>query len=250
MNSSSIYALDFDGVICDSAVETAITGWKAGCSIWKDMPLTTPTDLIEQFKLVRPIIETGYEAILAMRLLYQQTAISEIYENYAALIQKLLEETQLTTTDLKQLFGKTRDKWIDRDLAEWINKNPLFTDIASKLQKLSQLSTWYIVTTKQERFVKQILLANSIELDNSRIFGLDRNMNKPEVLKMLLNAHPEQTIIFVEDRLPTLINVIKTNELSSIKLIFALWGYNTFDDQLLAQQNQISLQNLDDFLKF
>ena len=75
-------------------------------------------------------------------------------------------------------------------------------------------------------------------------------MNKPEVLKMLLNAHPEQTIIFVEDRLPTLINVIKTDELSSIKLIFALWGYNTFDDKLLAQQNPISVQNLDDFLKF
>ena len=33
MNNSIIYALDFDGVICDSAVETAITGWKAAGSI-------------------------------------------------------------------------------------------------------------------------------------------------------------------------------------------------------------------------
>ena len=42
MNNSIIYALDFDGVICDSAVETAITGWKAASSIWKDMPEAAP----------------------------------------------------------------------------------------------------------------------------------------------------------------------------------------------------------------
>ena len=250
MNSSSIYALDFDGVICDSAVETAITGWKAGCTIWKDMPASVPTYLIEQFKLVRPIIETGYEAILAMRLLYQKTAITEIYDNYSVLTQTLLDESQLTSNDLKQLFGQTRDEWIERDLEEWVHRNPLFKDIAKKLKHLGQQSTWYIVTTKQERFVKQILKANAIELDDSCIYGLDRNMNKPAVLKMLLNKHPEQDIYFVEDRLPTLINVIQDPDLSRIKLIFALWGYNTASDKNLALKNPISPHNLEYFLTY
>ncbi|MCX7083967.1 MAG: HAD family hydrolase [Methylococcales bacterium] len=250
MNNLPIYALDFDGVICDSAVETAITGWKVASSIWQDMPPSVPNDLIEQFKLVRPIIETGYEAILAMRLLYQQTPIESIYENYAVLTQASLNETQLTPSDLKHLFGKTRDEWIAQDLADWIKHNPLFTDIATKLKHLSQQNTWYIVTTKQERFVKQILQANAIELDENHIYGLDRNMNKPSVLKLLLEKHPEQEICFVEDRLPTLLNVIQNSELKPIKLIFALWGYNTLADKNLAQQTPISLQELDEFLKF
>jgi phosphoglycolate phosphatase-like HAD superfamily hydrolase len=251
MNTSSIYALDFDGVICDSAVETAITGWKAARSIWFDMPVAVPTELIEQFKLVRPIIETGYEAILAMRLLYQETPITDIYNHYARLTQALLEEAQVSTADLKQRFGQTRDAWIEADLAEWIHKNPLFTDIATKLQQLNQHNTWYIVTTKQERFVKQILLANAIDLDDSHIYGLDRNMNKPAVLKMLLNKHPEQDIYFVEDRLPTLLNVLQDLELEPIKLIFAPWGYNTAHDKAVAEQNtRINLQALDNFLTF
>ncbi len=250
MKQSIIYALDFDGVICDSAVETAITGWKAACIIWQDMPKAVPQDLIAQFKLVRPIIETGFEAILAMRLLYQQTPLEDIYQNYDGLTQTLLNEANQTTDGLKMLFGNIRDTWIENDLTEWIKQNPLFTGVANKLQKLTQHTTWYIITTKQERFVKQILKANAIELDDHRIFGLDRNMNKPAVLKMLLNQHPGQEIYFLEDRLPTLLNVIKTPELSNIKLIFALWGYNTSADKALAQQNAILLQELSEFLKF
>ena len=248
MNNSIIYALDFDGVICDSAVETAITGWKAAGRIWPEMSEAVPQALINQFKLVRPIIETGFEAILAMRLLYLQTPIDTIYQDYSQLTQAILTEAKLTTDDLKSLFGSTRDAWIKNDLTEWIDQNPLFTNVADKLQQLSKDAIWYVVTTKQERFVKQILTANAIDLDESHIYGLDRNMNKPAVLQMLLNKHPNQEIYFVEDRLPTLLNVIKIPELSNIKLIFALWGYNTAADKQAAQQVAITLQELENFL--
>jgi phosphoglycolate phosphatase-like HAD superfamily hydrolase len=248
MNNSIIYALDFDGVICDSAVETAITGWKAAGSIWGDMPKATPQAMIDQFRLVRPIIETGYEAILAMRLLYLEEPVEAIYSDYGNKIQLLLKEAQVSTDDLKKLFGETRDAWIDNDLADWVNMNPLFEGAAAKLCQLGQQCPWYVITTKQERFVKQILKANAIELADERIFGLDRNMNKMEILKGLLKTHPNETVYFVEDRLPTLLNILKNDELASVKLIFALWGYNTAEDKALAAKQAITLQQLEDFL--
>ena len=70
------------------------------------------------------------------------------------------------------------------------------------------------------------------------------------MLEMLLNKHPNQEIYFVEDRLPTLLNVIKIPELSSVKLLFALWGYNTATDKQTASQEAITLQELEDFLAF
>jgi hypothetical protein len=105
-----------------------------------------------------------------------------------------------------------------------------------------------IITTKQERFVKQILQANAIELADQAIYGLDRNLSKVEVLKNLLNQQPEQAIYFVEDRLPTLLNVAKQPELASVKLIFALWGYNTEADKALAAEQGLLSQGLDQFL--
>ena len=248
MNNPIIYALDFDGVICDSAVETAITGWKAAGSIWKDMPEAVPQAIFDQFRLIRPNIETGYEAILAMRLLQLGETVESIGNGYGDKIQALLNEAQVTVDDLKKLFGKTRDVWIANDLNDWVMMNPLFDGVASKLQKIGEQCPWYIVTTKQERFVKLILKAHAIELADERIFGLDRNMSKVEVLKRLLKAYPNATLYFVEDRLPTLLNVLKVNELANVSLIFALWGYNTAEDKTLAAQQPFTLQQLEDFL--
>lgn len=249
MNKSVIYALDFDGVICDSAVETAITGWKAAGTLWGDMPKPVPRPLIDRFRLIRPIIETGYEAILAMRLLHLGETIEAIYGGYGDLIQSLLTETQVTVDDLKKLFGETRDVWINTDLDDWIKMNPLFDGVAAKLRALDQQQPWYVVTTKQERFVKRILEANAIELADERIFGLDRKLSKVEVLRGLLKNHPDESIYFVEDRLPTLLNVLKNDELANVKLIFALWGYNTADDKTLAAEQHVILQKLEDFLE-
>lgn len=246
--SAVVYALDFDGVICNSAVETAMTGWKAAGQIWPDMPKDVPIDMIDRFREVRPIIETGYEAILTMRLLFLGESGEAIFRNHAELNRNLMLGAQVSSDDLKQLFGETRDRWIAADLDDWIDMNPLFDGVADKLRLLGQRAEWYVITTKQERFVKHIFKANGIELADERIFGLDRNLSKPEVLKDLVKQHPNQSIQFVEDRLPTLLNVRKHPELAGVKLIFALWGYNTAEDKALAKQRSFCLQQLEDFL--
>ncbi|MCK9604983.1 MAG: HAD family hydrolase [Methylomonas sp.] len=248
MSNSIIHAFDFDGVICDSAVETAITGWKAAGQIWPDMQADMPDALIDSFRRIRPIIETGYEAILAMRMLQQGDSIGDIYNGYTDRTTVLLQQAQVSTDELKQLFGDTRDQWIADNRDEWIAMNPLFSGVAEKLKTL-EADSWYIVTTKQERFVRKILKANDISLADQRIFGLDRNMSKPEVLTGLLANHPSQTMRFLEDRLPALLGVQKHPALSSVNLFFARWGYNTREDKALvaARQDIIGL-NLENFL--
>ena len=61
----AILALDFDGVLCDSARETAVSAWRAGSGLWpEDMHgAEPPENMIRQFTAVRPYLETGYQAI-------------------------------------------------------------------------------------------------------------------------------------------------------------------------------------------
>lgn len=250
MTDTLVFALDFDGVICDSAVETAITGWKAASVIWQDMPKAAPQTMIDRFRLVRPIIETGYEAVLAMRLLFLGETTDSVFTDYGDKIQRLMKDANITVDDLKKLFGETRDAWIAEDLDDWIRMNPLFPGVAAKLKRLGQLYPWYVVTTKQERFVKQILQANGIGLADERIFGLDRKMSKVDVLALLLKLHPGAKIYFVEDRLPTLLNVLNCDALASVSLAFALWGYNTAKDKAVAENHPFSSIQLNDFLTF
>jgi phosphoglycolate phosphatase-like HAD superfamily hydrolase len=251
MKQTIIYALDFDGVICDSAVETGITGWKAATGIWNDMPSPLPPQkLVDRFRLVRPIIETGYESILAMRLLFNGESVDTILADFPDKKEELLRESKQSIDDLKKLFGETRDVWIRHSLDEWIRMNPLFPGIAHKLRMLANEENWYIVTTKQERFVEKILDANRIHLPSQRIFGLDRNMSKQEVLLDLLTLHPDAAIYFVEDRLPTLLNVLKNDRLQDIRLFFTDWGYNTEQDRSDAARNLIEIIDIDHFLDY
>lgn len=247
MSKPILYALDFDGVLCDSAIETALSGWKAACQIWPEMPENTPPHLLQAFRQVRPIIETGYEAILTMRLLHLGVAVEQIASEHSQLFADLIQQTSFDSEYLKALFGETRDRWIAAERADWIGQNPLYAGVASKLQALGE-HNWYVITTKQERFVKQIFAANAIELAEERIFGLDRQLSKVEVLKMLRQKHPTQAIHFVEDRLPTLLKVAKVGELADVELLFALWGYNTERDKISAREHGFRSLQLTDFL--
>jgi len=248
MPKTKLYALDFDGVICDSAIETGVTGWKVARQIWQGMPEQTPEDIIDLFRQVRPVMETGYEAILIMRLLFEGIPARTLLNDFSASITTIIEQDKLSTAELKKQFGETRDHWIADNIDEWIEMNPLFNGVANKLKSID-VKQCTIITTKQERFVSQIFAANGISFPAERIFGLDRQLSKQQVLNDLSEQHPDDDVLFVEDRLPTLHNVINDDRLSHIKCLFADWGYNTDQDKADAKQKvEITTINLSEFI--
>jgi len=247
MSKPQLYALDFDGVICDSALETSITAWRAAREyLWPKMPEHIPAELIEQFKFVRPALETGYEAILIVRLLFEGLAPKTLLNEFTRRIEGLIRRDQLDTDRLKKRFGTTRDKWIENDLVDWLNMNPLFPGIQTKLAAINS-EHCFIITTKQERFVQQILSANQISIPKEQIFGLDRQLSKQQVLRQLQDEHPDHPIVFLEDRLPTLIKVKNDQDLKGIKLLLANWGYNTAQDKQQATDLNLNRIDLTDF---
>lgn len=228
------FALDFDGVICDSALETGLSAWRAACHIWADLPPDIPERILTGFRQVRPALETGFEAILINRCLYDGVPATQLLSDFSAQIDTVRTHYQLQNEQLKQLFGKVRDRWINDDFASWIDNNPLYPGIAAFLQQIPT-EQLFIITTKQERFVSAILQANAITLPAAQIYGLERQRSKSHILGEFAEQHMGR-ICFVEDRLPTLQTIIRADNLSTIDLWLADWGYNTADDRQTAQQ--------------
>ena len=113
---TSIWAFDFDGVLCDSARETGMAGWKGAVkpcflvlhfsylfstTLTSSSPLffftpaceglfkdTAPPDavtaLLEQFVLVRPVLETGWEAVLMVHLLHTGKTVEDLVTTFQA----------------------------------------------------------------------------------------------------------------------------------------------------------------------
>ncbi|KAL7121396.1 hypothetical protein ACP275_02G179600 [Erythranthe tilingii] len=262
-----LYALDFDGVLCDSCGESSLSAVKAAKVRWPSLfdgvESSVEDWIVDQMHIVRPVVETGYENLLLVRLLLEiqmpsirkssiaeGLTVEEILENWSTIKPVIMAEWDEDRDVLIDLFGKVRDEWIDNDLATWIGANRFYPGVADALKFAS--SKLYIVTTKQGRFAEALLREIAgVVIPPERIYGLGTGP-KVKVLKQLqdMPEHQGLTLNFVEDRLATLKNVIKEPELSKWNLYLGDWGYNTLKErEEAATISRIRILQLSDFSK-
>ncbi len=236
-NRPSILFLDFDGVLLDSADETATTAWRGGRRIWPgewtgDPP---PRWLILAFRRLRPLLHTGYEAFGLLRLAWMKgekmSSRLEPDPDNQRQAAELLRETGLSRERLTEIFGSTRDCWLQLDFDGWMNANRFYPGVVAALRRRLQHSpeSLYILTTKQQRFVLALASRCGLALHPSRVFGLDTGKSKRQHLSELCPEPRQsgQSMHFVEDRLPTLLEVGEDENLGELQLHLAEWGYAT-----------------------
>lgn len=250
-SSHAILALDFDGVLCDSATETAITAWRAGASIYPEWTgPRPPPDCIQRFRAIRPILETGFEAIPLMRIAWLDRDCAETpAESLQQRLRDMIRQSNLSTRELQQRFGQTRDQWIHADFPDWLGTHTFYPGAIECLKAAMDTHPVFIVTTKQERFADALLRAQGVELPRNHLYGLERGCSKSEILHGILQrAAPTRRVIhFVEDRLATLRQVAADSRLDAILLYLAAWGYTTAADrQQAAVDPRIRLLAIED----
>jgi phosphoglycolate phosphatase-like HAD superfamily hydrolase len=238
----TLLALDFDGVLCDSAQETGLTGWKAAGTLWADMAAPMPPQaLLDAYCRTRGVLETGYEAILMMRLLADGEDPEDLLETFPQRLQGVIARSGRDVADLKRLYGGARDCWLQDDPQGWLSLSPLYPGAAQILSALPPGTGCCIVTTKEERFVRQLLEYNGIHFAPENIFGLDRGMRKEAILRNLLALQPDRRVHLVEDRLETLKRFLAQPDLALIRLHLACWGYNREAERREAERLKIHL---------
>lgn len=254
-----LYCFDFDGVLCDSAMETAVTAWRASRKIWT--PINNqyrnnsepPAELMARFIKLRPVIESGYQCIFLMRLIESGIANDVIMREFL----RLCDEMQTTLDGMNReectrLFNDTRKHWIDQDFDGWLNMHRFYQPALQGFIHLTANSTVYILTTKSEVFVKLLLASRDVKFPDHQLFGLERHQTKEQVLAQIITRPEYQaaSIIFVEDRLATLKRMVGKVEFKCVRLYLADWGYNTQADRKEADSiSGISVCSQDYFMK-
>lgn len=241
VSTPTVLALDFDGVICDGLVEYFQTAWKAYCRIWQPANLEAPEGLAERFYALRPVVESGWEMPLVLRSLLLGTPDAEILAHWSSLTQPLLEAENLDKSTLANSVDGVRDEWIARDLDHWLAQHRFYPGVIKRLQQWQDSPLELtIITTKEGRFVRQLLQQQGVALQAEQIFGKEVKRPKADTLRsrLLQDLDSSPTIWFIEDRLKTLQQVAADSSLASIALFLADWGYNTPQDRSLAQSDR------------
>ncbi|MBD3883539.1 HAD family hydrolase [Phormidium tenue FACHB-886] len=250
----TLLALDFDGVICDGLIEYFQTAWKTYCLIGSPMSETPPLGLAEQFYRLRPVIETGWEMPVLVQSLLDGIPEAELFSNWAAIALKEVEKLNLSPAEIAARLDGVRDEWIATDVNDWLAQHRFYPGVAERLQQIVDGSvTPFIITTKEQRFVRQLLKQQQVDIAESQIFGKEVKQPKAQTLRSLINRYTQElgappTVWFIEDRLKTLQAIETQPDLQGVKLFLAGWGYNTETDRAIAQQDpQIHLLSLSQF---
>jgi phosphoglycolate phosphatase-like HAD superfamily hydrolase len=257
-NVPIVLALDFDGVICDGLKEYFITAWLAYCQIWQPDNQTPPEGMAEQFYRLRPVVETGWEMPVLLRLIQQGFSEETLWREWAAIAQRTLVQEELKPAPLAAAVDGVRDHWISTNLSGWLAEHRFYPGVIEQVQKwLSSGVQVFIISTKEGRFIDQLLQQQGVELPQTQIFGKESNRPKHQVLRELLQKFADRgtfleeepvAVWFVEDRLRTLQAIKQQPDLASVQLFLADWGYNTPTDREIAQQDdRIHLVSLHQF---
>ncbi|OGV64488.1 MAG: hypothetical protein A3K18_34080 [Lentisphaerae bacterium RIFOXYA12_64_32] len=248
-----LFALDFDGVLCDSAAETAVSAWRAGARLW---PAWTgaepPPEFLARFVRQRPVIETGYQTVLLMYLIAEsQASDADIERDFVGLCDQAMARHGLPREELLARFGETRDRWMADNLQDWLGRHRFYPGVIEKVTRRLQAGPVFILTTKQERFAAALLAAHGLPFPPERLFGLERGLSKEQGLRDLRGraefAHAR--VHLVEDRLETLLRVQNCPDLVDVRLYLADWGYTTRSALATARANpRLQVCSLNTFL--
>lgn len=247
VNHPTILALDFDGVICDGLKEYFQAAWLAYCQIWRSSDPTPPQDLAAQFYRLRPVVETGWEMPVLIRALMMGAQEAEILQNWAAISAATIEDSAARSTNEEKLnalqvsgiVDGIRDQWIASDLTGWLAEHRFYPGVIERLRVLLASPTrCFIISTKEGRFIQQLLQQQGIQLSDRQVYGKEAKRPKSQILTELKTEFGDSSLIwFVEDRLKTLQAVAKQPGLEQVTLFLADWGYNTERDRQWVQES-------------
>lgn len=229
-NFPKILALDFDGVICDGLLEYFESSRRTYQQIWPQDSASLLDTLAESFYQLRPVVESGWEMPILLRALVLGIEPDSILQDWATIAQQILAAETLNKQTVMAQLDEVRDCWIAEDLAGWLALHRFYPGIVARLQQILESPTQlYIVTTKEGRFVRQLLQQQALELPKEAIFGKEIKRPKQETLREILtvNATMPPDLWFVEDLPKTLRLVQQQTDLQGIQLFLAAWGYNT-----------------------
>ena len=249
-SSPCILALDFDGVICDSAGECLLSAYATYLRNTSVPSLRDLEALVERwrspFYRMRPFTRDGKDYLLTVYFIDRGLSITSQADfdlesqRRMSDVCKLLAVTN--SVELEELFQNTRRRIRARDEVAWYRSNPLYQGMVEGLRNCRQLSSVFITTSKPTDAVVKILTHYRVPLPESQIYGSDK------VAKgMGKNAHLEKVcrvtktaldrIHFLDDQ----VSHLKAAQRLGVQRYLATWGYTTVQQQDEAKQLGVTL---------
>ncbi|MCP9887916.1 HAD family hydrolase [Cyanobium sp. ATX 6A2] len=220
MPDTPLLVCDFDGVLVDGMPEY---WWSARRAVLQLQPgLALPEQAPPGFARLRPLMHQGWEMVLmAAELSRSDLDLEGLLAAYDDALPRVLKDWGWGSEQLQTALEDVRRQALAHDLPGWLALHRFFPGVVERLRRLAgEHSEWLVLTTKGGAFARRILEA--AELEPRTVYGHEQG-SKPEVLERLLAEG--RPLWFLEDRRPTLEQVLERPQLQAVRCFLVSWGY-------------------------
>lgn len=216
--------LDFDGVLFDTAKEAYIVANKA---YFNNTVEQNVLNRYSQFLLLRPFVVSAWQYLLVFDL------ISEDLDN-KALLEKYKQQSVFEPTprdrDFEYKFNNVRGDMANTSKNKWLDLHEPYTFFRLIRPILIKCPQYFqIVSTKNKKFILELLFNQGIHWEGDRIWGRDKfeecGHSKAEVLKSYADSNA--SILFIDDSHKHL-NEVRL--LNNVEVMSADWGYTEINN--------------------
>jgi phosphoglycolate phosphatase-like HAD superfamily hydrolase len=242
-----VLALDFDGVICDSAREAFIVAVRTFAETFPEHPLGPAAE--ESGELFAGFVESmplgnraeDYAVILAALATRRPLPDQAAYDAfYASLARERLRAFH------KRFYG-VRAAWAERDRAGWLAHLAPYPGLFALLRRRAGDVRLAIATAKDRHSVRAILAAYGADDLFADGFVLDKDAGEKKrthVAQLAARAGcAPAEVTFVDDK----VNHLEDVAALGARCVLAAWGYNGARERRLAAAHGFLVCSLDDF---
>ena len=233
----NVIALDFDGVICDSAAECVVSAYGAYVQAkgekFDPMESVAPDYFREGFYRLRPLIRDGRDYVMILYLLDLGVPIEDQEDFDHALETRLPDLLDIFGVEdgpgLEAAFQRYRVGFRGRDEMGWMDRNPLYSGMLHALrQRDGDLSRVFVTTSKPSHVAKGILEHNGFMLPEGHALGKDMVGTSPDKnvhMRLVTEASGVgyEDIHFVDDQVAHLESAMRLG----VNCYLASYGYTT-----------------------
>jgi len=228
-----LLALDFDGVISDSAPEC----FRVACATWRtlepDSPLLAehdPDALRERFLALMPLGNRAEDFGIALRIL-ERGAHVEHQADYDAFRARL---DPAWVRGFHKQFYRERAALAKADRAAWLREMGPYPELVALLHRLAGRVELAIATAKDRRTVRVLLGEYGLDglFPEPRVHDKETGASKAAHMEVLAGqlGLPFERITFVDDKVNHLDSVAPLG----VRCVLAAWGYNGPREHALA----------------
>jgi phosphoglycolate phosphatase-like HAD superfamily hydrolase len=218
---TALLFLDFDGVICDSALECFVSSRLAYLELMGLAP-ETPEKVRElpereRFYRLRPFIRSGEDYLVLQKLIAEGRTIADQEEFDGEIARAGASRMEEFAT----AFYRARERMLAENRNFWFGLNRLYSPLDQALRRVASNPAVYILSTKKPAFILEIFGSEGISWEPERILFPGKR-SKAALIDDVLARTGAAAGIFVDDQFDHL-QVASSDR--RIRPVLAAWGY-------------------------